>query len=221
MDWYAYRVDVAMPGIQKMIKVSNRLMSRHPEIRLRALDLSRFDEEVEQVREIYRDAWEQNWAHVRVSDAEFDFIAGGLKQLIDPDLCFIAEVGDQVAGISVTLPDFNRVVKRMRGRVLPFGWVHALRKRRLMDRVRVFMLGVAQPFQSLPLGAALYARTFEVAIEKGYRYGEASLILENNKRMRGALEKMGATIEKTYRSYEIALETEPLSPSVPTNQGAS
>ena len=35
--------------------------------------------------------------------------------------------------------------------------------------------------------------------------GEASLILENNIRMRGALEKMGATVEKTYRNYEIDL----------------
>ena len=62
---------------------------------------------------------------------------------------------------------------------------------------------MAQEFQSLPLGAALYARTFKVALERGYRWGEASLILENNTRMRGALEKMGATIEKTYRNYEI------------------
>jgi ribosomal protein S18 acetylase RimI-like enzyme len=152
---------------------------------------------------VYVDAWEQNWAHVRVSDEEFDFIAGGLRQLIDPDLCFVAQVGDRVAGISVTLPDFNQVVKRMKGRILPVGWWHVLRKRQIIDRVRIFMLGVAQEFQSLPLGAALYARTFQVAKAKGYRYGEASLILENNVRMRGALEKMGARIYKTYRNYEI------------------
>lgn len=207
MDWYAYHCDAEMAGIQKMIKVSNRMMSRHPEICVRPLEIARFDEEVERVRAIYRDAWEENWAHVRVTDEEFDFIAGGLKQLIDPDLCFVAEVGDRVAAISVTLPDFNQVVKRMKGRVLPFGWVHVLRKKKLMNRVRVFMLGVAPEFQSLPLGAALYARTFEVALGKGYRYGEASLILENNTRMRGALEKMGARIDKTYRNYEIALQS--------------
>ena len=216
MDWYAYRCDPEMPGMQKMIRVSNRVLSRHPEIEVRSLDFARWDEDVEKVREIYRDAWEQNWAHVRVSDREFDFIAGGLKQLIDPDLCFIAEVAGRVAAISVTLPDFNQVVKKMNGRVLPFGWIHVLRRKQLMTRVRVFMLGVSREFQSLPLGAALYARTFEVAIAKGYRYGEASLILENNHRMRGALEKMGAVIEKTYRNYEIDLVPE----AVATKEGA-
>ena len=121
-----------------------------------------------------------------------------------------------MAGISVTLPDFNQVVHRMNGRILPFGWLHVLRKKQLMDRVRVFMLGVSQEFQSLPLGAALYAKTFEVALAKGYRYGEASLILENNHRMRGALEKMGAVIDKTYRNYEIVLQPE----AIATKEGA-
>ncbi|MBB83706.1 MAG: hypothetical protein CL931_07845 [Deltaproteobacteria bacterium] len=216
MDWYAYRCDADMPGMQKMIRVSNRLLSRNEDLVIRALDMSRWDEDVEKVRGIYRDAWEQNWAHVRVSDREFDFIAGGLKQLIDPDLCFIAEIGGQVAGISVTLPDFNQVVHRMNGRILPFGWLHVLRKKQLMDRVRVFMLGISRDFQSLPLGAALYAKTFEVALAKGYRYGEASLILENNHRMRGALEKMGAVIDKTYRNYEIVLQPE----AIATKEGA-
>ena len=94
--------------------------------------------------------------------------------------------------------------------VLPFGWWHLVNRRRIIDRLRIFMLGVAPEFQSLPLGAAIYARTFDVGLSKGYRWGEASLILENNDRMRGALEKMGATIEKTYRNYEIGIRADPI-----------
>ena len=208
MDWFAYRVDTEMRGIQKMIRVSERLLSRHPEIQIRSIDPSRFEEEVERVHSIYVDAWEQNWAHVRVTEAEFRFIAGGLEKILDPDLCFIAEVGGRVAGISVTLPDFNQVVHKMNGRIFPFGWWYLLRRKAYIDRVRIFMLGVAQEFQSLPLGAALYAKTFQAGLAKGYRFGEASLILEDNTRMRGALEKMGGVIEKTYRSYAIDLDEE-------------
>ncbi len=203
MDWYAYMCDVEMKGIQKTIKIAERLLSRNSELKIRKIDLSRFDEEIELIRKIYVDAWEQNWAHVRVSDEEFDFIAGGLKQILDPDFCFIAEIDGKVAGISVTLPDFNQVVKRMNGRIFPFGWRHVLMKKRIINRVRVFMLGIAQEFQSLPLGAVFYAKTFQAALDRGYRFGEASLILENNTRMRGALEKMGGEIVKTYRNYEI------------------
>ncbi|MCP4906629.1 MAG: hypothetical protein GY910_16765 [bacterium] len=208
MDWFAYHCHVEMPGVKKMKRVSDRLLKRNTEIRIRNLDLKNFDRETAQIHKIYIDAWEQNWAHVRVSDEEFEFIARGLKEIIDPALCFVAEIGDRMAGISITLPDFNQVVKKMRGRVFPFGWGHLLMKKRTMNRARILMLGIAHEFQNLPLGAALYSRTFEAARERGYSQGEASLILENNTRMRGALEKMGATIEKTYRSYEIATHSE-------------
>ena len=216
MDWYAYHVDSKRPGVKRMKRLGERLLARHPEITIRPLDLSRFDEEVSKLREIYRDAWEQNWGHVRVTDEEFVFIAAGLKEVIDPELCLVAEVAGRTAAISVTLPDMNQVVKKMNGRIFPFGWWYLLMRKRIINRVRVFMLGVAQEFQSLPLGAALYARSFDVGSSKGLGQGEASLILENNVRMRGALEKMGATIEKTYRNYEI--ETRPGS-VVHTNEG--
>ncbi len=42
-------------------------------------------------------------------------------------------------------------------------------------------------------------------LELGVRGCEASLILANNQKMRGPLEKMGGRIYKTYRSYEIGL----------------
>jgi len=209
MDWYAYNVDATHERFDTMIRVADRLMSRHPEIHIRPLNLSDFDQEVERVREIYVDAWEQNWGHVRVSDEEFGFIAQGLKRVIDPDLCFVAETADRVVAISITLPDFNQVVKRMNGRVFPFGWRHLLMKNRIIDRIRVFMLGVAHDFQSLPLGALLYAETFKVVRAKGFSGGDASLILENNVRMRGALEKMGGTIQKTYRNYAISVDSTP------------
>jgi ribosomal protein S18 acetylase RimI-like enzyme len=206
-DWYAYRVATSLPGLDKMQRVAERMLGRHPELRIRPLALDRFDDEVTSLRTIYTDAWQQNWGHVEVGEEEFRFIAEGFRQIIDPDLCLIAEIGDQPIAISVTLPDLNPVVKRMKGRLLPFGWYWFLTRAKRVTRARVFMLGVASAYQSLPLGAILYAKTAEIAAYKGYREGEASLILEDNHRMRGALEKLGATIVKTYRNYEIEVQS--------------
>jgi len=205
-DWYAYHVDASAPGLAKMQRVAERMLARHPEIRFRSLDLGHFDDEVARLRAIYVDAWRQNWGHVEVGEAEFRFIAEGFRQIVDPDLCLIAEVANEPIAISITLPDLNPVVKRMKGRLWPVGWYFFLTRARRTTRARIFMLGVASAYQALPLGAVLYARTAEIAVRKGYREGEASLILEDNHRMRGALEKIGATICKTYRNYEIEVQ---------------
>ncbi|MCB9667899.1 MAG: N-acetyltransferase [Alphaproteobacteria bacterium] len=201
MDWYAYWLEPG-PVPPTIAKITQRFLDRNPNVRIREMDLSRFDEEVALVKEIYNDAWEDNWGHVQMTDAEIDFMAQGLKQVIDPKLCYVAYLGDEAVAVSITLPDFNQVAKKMNGRIFPFGWWHYLTGKGKIDTLRIFILGVKKAHQKLPLGAPLYVRTWEEGLRRGVRGAEASLILENNNRMRGALEKLGAKIYKTYRIYE-------------------
>ena len=204
MDWYAYASE-SMAVDKRIIRITNRILERHPEIRIRNVDLKDFDREIDVLHSIYDDAWEHNWGHVKMERAEFEYMTRGFKSFIDFRLCFIVEVDGEAVALAVTLPDINQVVKKMNGSLLPFGWLHLLRRRRIMNRARAFMLGVKQKYQYLPLGALLYLKIWEAGLAAGYRGGEASLILETNHRMRGPLEKFGARIYKTYRSFEIAL----------------
>lgn len=219
MDWYAYWMDKG-PTPPKIEKIALRILERNPKITLRKMDLSRFDKEAELFYEIYNDAWEENWGHIHISQEEFQFMAKGLKQVLNPDLCWFAYVEDEVAAASITLPDYNQVVKRMNGRLFPFGWWHFLTGRRKIDALRVFVLGVKRKYQRLSLGAPLYLKTWEEGKKLPIRGAEASLILETNYRMRGALEKLGARIYKTYRTYEIPLVREE-APETPETPGAA
>jgi ribosomal protein S18 acetylase RimI-like enzyme len=93
----------------------------------------------------------------------------------------------------------------MRGRLLPFGWWPWLTRRRRMDQLRVYTLGIHPDFQRLPLGLPLYVHTWEAAVEAGFRTAEASWVLDTNTRMNGAIEKLGARRARTWRIYQRAL----------------
>lgn len=201
MDWYAYWF--AHGDIDpRVIRVANRVLARHPEVKIRSLDLGDFDNEVALLHSIYDDAWEHNWGHVKMERAEFEYLANGFRSFIDPKLCFIVEVAGEAVGLAISFPDMNQVVKKMNGGLFPFGWWHYLRRKKTVDQMRIFMLGVKQEFQHLPLGSLLYAKTWERGLEMNYTGAEASLILENNHKMRGPIEKLGGRIYKTYRSFE-------------------
>jgi len=204
MDWYAYWMDKGEVPV-KIKKIADWFLKRNPDIRIRKMDLSNFDEEARLFREIYNDAWEHNWSHVYMTEEEFYFAAAGLKQIIDPELCYFLYMGDELAGASITLPDYNQIVKKMNGGLFPLGWWHWLTGRKKIDALRVWVLGIKKKFQKLPLGAPLYLQTWEDGKKRDIRGAEASLILESNVRMRGALEKLTARIYKTYRTYEIDL----------------
>jgi GNAT superfamily N-acetyltransferase len=204
-DWYAYWLDHA-PVPERLARAAQRFLDQHPGVELRHLDMANWDEEILWFWDIYNDGWEHNWGHTRVSHDEFVALARGLKQMADPELIWWAFVDGEPAAAAVAFPDYNQVVKRMNGKRLPFGWYQWLFGRKRIDALRIFALGVKQRYQGMPLGAPLYLKIWEVGLARGWRGADASLVLEDNVRMRGSLEKLGARIYQTYRIYECRLD---------------
>jgi len=206
MDWYGYWLD-AGPVPPRIDKIATRFTSRNPEYSFRHMDMANYDQEVLWFWEIYNDAWAENFAHIDISEEEFFTMAQGLKEFLDPKLVWWAFVEGEESPIAgnITLPDVNQIVKRMNGGLFPFGWWHWVSWKYLgrnqPDSLRVFALGVKQKWQKKPIGAALYQKCWEATMTMDVKGGDASLVLETNHRMRGAIEKLGGRIYMTYRTY--------------------
>ena len=137
-----------------------------------------------------------------MDEEELRKVVKDIQPMLDTRFCYFLEINGEPAALSVTIPDYNQVVKPMNGKLLPFGWYYWLTRPKKVNQLRVLVLGVRKKFQQMPLGLPLYMKTWEEGLKAGVRGAEASWILESNPRMRGALEKLGGTIYRTYRIYE-------------------
>lgn len=176
-------------------------------VTIRNFSKRNLDEEMLRFREVYNEAWADNWGFVPPTDAEVEFHAGLLKQVLDEDWGFIAEKEGETVGVAFTLPDINQALAKTGGRLLPFGWLKFLLARRRIDRVRVFALGVKDAYRHTGVAAGLYLKHLEAASPDGIPAGETGWILETNKPMNRAMEGMGGTVVKRYRVYEKLLGT--------------
>src|SRR5204863_2910636 len=77
--------------------------------------------EVRRFMDVYNEAWGDNWGFVPITDAEVEFQAKNLKQVIEEDWAFMAEKDGEVVGAALTLPEVNMVMANWNGRLLPFG----------------------------------------------------------------------------------------------------
>jgi GNAT superfamily N-acetyltransferase len=132
-------------------------------------------------------------------------LAAELKPLADRDLVFLAEENGEPVGVCVTVPDINQALRAADGRLLPFGLLRLLLAKRRIDAVRVLIMGVLPGHRYRGLDAAMYARTIEAAMRKGYRWGEMSWVLESNPAMIRVAERLGAERYKTYRIFDLEL----------------
>ena len=205
-DLLAYFLPNAAPT-PRLLKVADKLRERY-NVTLRSLDKHRFWDEVAMVRQVYNEAWQDNWGHIPMTDAELDYLAKQLKPVVEPRLVVFAHVGGELAGFGLALPDLNVALKKMNGSLFPFGWAKALWYARKIDVARCLILGVLPKFRRSGVGELIELELMINASQVGIRHAEFSWILEDNLMMRAALEKMGATVYRTYRMYDVPIGAE-------------
>ena len=205
MDLYAYLLEETSFRLERLDRITERLRKREPRLRVRPLNLRDFDHELRIIKEIYNQAWVKNWGFVPMTDEEINLLAKQLRPLAVPELVLFAHWEEEPVGFSVSLPDFNEVLKHLNGKIGLLGVFKFLYYSRKIKKIRVMLLGVKQTFQKKGVEGLLYVETFRNGIKKGYQRAECSWILEENVLMQHGIEAMGGKRYKTYRIYEMPL----------------
>jgi GNAT superfamily N-acetyltransferase len=192
--------DKVMPVLWEL---AEKVQSEHG-IKVRPISRRRLRKDLDGFAEVYNSAWAKNWDFVPFSKKDLDAYAQELQLVFDKHWAMIAEREEdgEVVGVALTFPDINQVLARMRGKLLPLGWWHFLRRGKIMDRVRVGYLGVKPAFQHTGVAARMYQMHFDAAEARPQTWGEMGWILETNTPMNRGMEAMGGEIVKRYRVYE-------------------
>jgi hypothetical protein len=203
-DLLAWHLDLGTGPCDRLARMASRVV-RRPDIVVRSLDLARFDEELQTLRRLYERAWRDNWGFVAPTAAEMRQVADDLRPIVDSHLVLFVERRGEAVACAVAIPNINRVLKRMRGRLFPFGILHFLRRRAIIDDARVLLLGVDPAVRLAGLYPLLIAELQRRGVERGYRSAELSWTLEDNDAVNAGIEAAGARRSKTYRVYEKSL----------------
>lgn len=202
---YRLRLDFELPAAVK------RLLARMPQVRTRPVRRKAFAEDLEIMRDIFNDAWAENWSFVPFTREEFQHLGSELKPLVPRDFIRIAELDGEPAAMMITLPDLNDLIRDLNGRLVPFGWAK-LAWRLLARRpraARVPLMGVRQRYQRTRVGTALAFLMIDECrrptTARGIWDSDLSWILEDNRGMRDMLEAVGARAYKRFRVYDKSL----------------
>jgi GNAT superfamily N-acetyltransferase len=208
MDLYAWWFANPAEAANRLRQLAASLKNRR-QITLRHAVRRDIAAEGRRLRDIYNQAWRNNWGFVPFSEREFQFLTHELEPILVPELVWLAEIEGEAVGFILCLPDINVALKKINGRLttlgLPIGLAKLLYYKSRLKTVRLVALGVVPKFRRHGVAEMLVLRIIEEAMIKRGFIGEASLILENNQLMNRFLEAIGAERYKTYRIYRKAL----------------
>ena len=208
-DLLAYGLDGGTLAIPRVMRA---LIERSGDrIKVRSLGSKSKAAELESMRDIFNDAWANNWNFIPFEPDEFKLIGKELLLAAPRNFIQIAEVDGEDAAFIVLLPNINEAIADLDGHLLPFGWARLFwrLKMEFPKSARVALMGVRQKYQNTRFGPALAYMIINAVMEAGKARGlervEMSWILDHNHGVRNIIESVGGLITKRYRMYEKTL----------------
>ncbi len=165
-------------------------------------------------RIIYNDAWQFHEHFVPLSEERVQRLVENLRLILVPEMIYFAYVEGEPAGVILAVPDLNQIFLPWRGKptfwqLLQFLWRKRnryawYRKRGILTRARVMLMGVRPKFQRRGLESALAYLPVPPVIEMGITEAELSWVGDFNPAMLAVLEATQARRSKvhvTFRHY--------------------
>jgi GNAT superfamily N-acetyltransferase len=203
-DLYAWLYDLGRDLEPAIVKIAARIQEKH-RIIVRPIQLRQFEREIERLRELYCGAWARNWGFVPPTPAEFRHLATELRQIFDPRCAVCAEVDGRMIACAIAIPDINQALKGTDGRLFPLGLLRLLRRKAIIDQVRLLLLGVLPEYRGTGIYPLLIRGLQQQLAGTPYRRAEFSWVLEDNRDVNQTVERLGARRYKTYRIYQKGL----------------
>jgi len=174
-------------------------------ITIRRLRTKKWDQEMATAFYLFNATLEHLPNHVPLTEAEFRRLANQIRPFLDPDLALFAETDGKTVGFCVAIPDINRALIHLNGRLFPFGWLKLRYYVPRIDVVTFKLMGILQAYRRRGIDALLYVEAVKAFYEKGYEWLDGSVTSELNPVINLLAYRLGAERYKHYRVYRMEL----------------
>jgi len=205
-DLLAFMIEVDQLPIERFRRIVGYAQARYG-FHAHRISFDNLENDLRDIQRILKEAAIDQWDTGIPSWELIEQTAGALKSLADPDFIYIVrtDAGRPIAFV-VSIPNYNEALIHLNGRLLPLGFFKFLYWRKRIRSLRVLMQFSVRDFEGRGAVSSAYLAIMEKAIEKGYKWGEASTIGEENVRSVQAVEGAGGRAYRRYRWFEMALD---------------
>lgn len=201
-EQYSYHLDITSPDLpDRFWRIAER-MSKKPGYSFTQFRFAQKEKFIADFLAIYEQAWVKHDNYKRIDPEDINKMLVESKMMLEEDfIWFVYHEGTPVA-FFMMVPDLNQLFKRIRsGKLNLFNLLKMLwlRKRKVITRCRVLVMGVAPKFQKSGIESAIFYHLRQVMLRKNwYNEMELSWVGDFNPKMISIFKAVGGNHEKTH-----------------------
>jgi hypothetical protein len=170
-------------------------------VSLRSWDFERLEEEAALFTGLYNETFAQHWGAPQMTTSEIAELTVGLKDFLVPEFTVYAEADGQTVGGVFSLPDLNQAFHPLRGKSIEENFGEFQQALQQIDHGMLLVIGVKKPWRGRGVNLAMAARSYLAMIERGYKTGSYTVVLDDNWPSRRTAEKLGCKVTRNFCTY--------------------
>ncbi len=199
-----FHLDITKPLPERFLKIAE-WVSAKPGYEFHHFTWKDQDKYTRDFAKVFNEAWSS--FKVNFEPLEREYIKGVLqkaKAILDEEFIWLAYFNGEPIGIYLMFPDFNQILKHLKGRLDLFSIIKFfyLKSRKTMTRARGVLMGVIPKYQGLGIESAFILHLRKVFDRKPhYTEIEFSWVGDFNPKMRKIFISVGSVPVKNYVTY--------------------
>jgi hypothetical protein len=206
-DWFVYKLDVPREPPEFYKKIYERAVRRG------AFDIVEFKTRKEikpwirKVLGLMNETYMAGniYGFAPLEEQEMDDLAKRYLPILDPRFVKVIAKDGEVMAFIIAMPDMTEGIRRARGRMLPFGFIHVLRAAKKTKQLDLLLGAVKEAYRGVGLDVLMGVSTLRAASAAGIDILDTHHEMETNVKVRGEMEKMGGILYKKFRVWTKAL----------------
>jgi GNAT superfamily N-acetyltransferase len=196
--------------VQYQIQFTPELAGRYREmvkhandngVSVRSWDFERLEEETETFAALGNETFSSHFGFMPLPKAVYDGLTLGLKDLLRPDFTAFAEVDGDAVGFVYSLPDLNQALLPMKGKALAENLEEFQHRMNAIDHGVLLIIGVKRDYRGRGINLALAAKSYLAMIDRGYKTGSYTVVMDDNWPSRRTAEKLGGQVTRNFNVY--------------------
>ena len=203
-EWVEYKIQIysEKDAPEKVKKFSNLIMKRY---NLKALNFKRTMDVVPYIDEMFdllNKTYNTLQTFVPIQQYQIDHYKDRYLRYIHPE--FIKSVADKdgkLIAFAITMPSFSSALKKINGKLFPFGFLRILKAQWFNNRASLYLIGVHPEYQNKGVTAILFNDLQSMFNKRGIKEVETNPELVENKSIQAFWKNYESVLHKKRSTY--------------------
>lgn len=206
VDWLEYNAKIPEIIPEKIERIAKISAERN---KLKILDLKTAKEVAKYAYDVFyliNETYKDLYGFVELTNRQIESYVKQYFSFVKPEFVpLIVDQNGKLAGFGITMPSLNEALKKINGRLFPFGFLFLIREMKKSKALDLYLTAVRTDMQNKGVNAMLIDHIYRVCNKKGIKTVETNRELETNLKVQSQWKSFDTRQHKRRRCFRKSL----------------